>query len=428
MAEGPIVTSTTKTWRKVSTGIKKGINVSVPELKEVDNLAKEDTPYSFRENIMVLDLNEDGGVATIGEGDFEAEEGSIDLEEATLDLSHFNARFNISNLAKYAERAGGEAQLERDLKWRGMKKVEAMAAHVGDYFWGSKTGVLALCDLNVTTQTTLTLTLYAGYGNTGITDAAFLARKFKPQVNGKGGDVVALINSSSLVANSFARVTARSLSAGTITVSVISGSVTVNATGLKVVKANSKGRLTVAHTDFNRGLAGVQDILYGSTYHGVAGASVAAWNPAYTSSTTGRFTFADFLVGDEEIDLDGQSGAKGDVVYIDPAVKRDAIAYERAGVRWASADNLSMDASLKTDGRRWIASRRVPPGWVVMRAKGALKKWELHDTSNSAPNWGDGKEYIDLSGMVFRIERVLGLVVPNRQLWVGFTNKTRAAA
>jgi hypothetical protein len=167
----------------------------------------------------------------------------------------------------------------------------------------------------------------------------------------------------------------------------------------------------------------VQDILYGSAYHGLTHAN---WVPAYTSSTVGRFTFADFLLGDEKIDLNGQSGARGDVVYIDPAVKRDAISYERAGVRWASADNLSMDASLKTDGRRWVASTRVPPGWVVMRAKGALKRWELHET-DAAPNWGDGKEYIDLSGMVFRIERVLGLVVPNRQLWVGFTGKQRAA-
>jgi hypothetical protein len=423
MAEGPIVVSTTKTWRKVSTGIKKGINVSVPELKEVDNLRKEDTPYSFRENIMILDLNEDGGVATIGEGEFEAEEGSIDLEEGALTLSHFNARFNISNLAKYAERAGGEAQLERDLKWRGMKKVEAMAAHVGDYFWGSATGVLALCDLNVTTQTTLTLTLYAGYGNTGITDPAFLVRKFKPQINGKGGDVVALVNGSSLVANSFARVTAVNTSTGALTVAVISGSVTVNATGLKVVKANSKGRLTISHTDFNRGLPGVQDILYGATYHSL---NHPQFTPAYTSSTTGRFTFADFLRADDEIDLNGRSGAKGEVVYIDMAVKRDAIAYERAGVRWASADNMSMDGSLKSDGRRFVATKRVPPGWVVMRAKDALYKWELHDTSDSAPNWGDGKEYIDLSGQVFRIERVLGLVVPNRKLWVGFTNKQRA--
>jgi hypothetical protein len=127
MAEGPVVTSTQKAWRKVSTGIKKGINVSVPELKESTTSRRRTRRTRFRENLMILDLNEDGGIATIGEGEFEAEEGSIDLEEASLAVSHFNGRFNMSRLARYAEQQGGEAQLERDLKWRGMKKVEAMA-------------------------------------------------------------------------------------------------------------------------------------------------------------------------------------------------------------------------------------------------------------------------------------------------------------
>lgn len=422
MAEGPVVTATNKVWRKVARGIEQGIDLSVPEVKMLDNLASIDTPYSFRENTMVIDLNEDGGIATIGEGDYEAEEGSIDVEEGTLNLSHFNGRFNISNLIKYAQR-GNENQLENDLKFRGMKKVQALGAHVGDYFYGSTSGVLALCDLNVTAQTTLTLTLYAGYGNTGITDPAYLARKFKPQVNGRGGDVIALVNTATLVASSFARVTARNLAAGTITVSVISGSVTVNATGLKVVKANSKGRTTIAHTDFNRGLMGVQDILFASGIHGL---THAAYVPAYTSSTSGRFTFADFLRADDEIDQNGASGQRGNVVLIDPAVWRDAIAYERAAVRYASAENLSMDGDLKTPGRTVFRSRRVPPGWVVIFNKGGLRKWEIKSAPDGAPNWADGKEYIDLSGMVFRIERVLGLVVPNRLMWTGFTNKTRA--
>jgi hypothetical protein len=423
MAEGPVVTFTQNAWSKVATGVVKGIDLSVPELTLIDNIADFDAPYSFRENRMVLDLNEDGGVATIGEGDYEAEESSIDLEEGFLDISHFNARFNLSNLVKYVQR-GAQNQLENDLTFRATKKVDAMASHVGDYFYGSKTAVLALCDLNVTGATTLTLTLYAGYGNTAITDPKYLASKFKPQVNGKGGDVVALVNSSSLVASSFGRVTARNLTAGTLTVAVISGSVTVNATGLKVVKANSKGRTTIAHTDYNRGLAGIQDILFGSSYHSLTHAN---WVPVFVNSTTGRFTFADLLRADSEIGLNASMDAKADVVLIDPAVWRDAIAYERAAVRYASADNLSMDGALKTPGRRIFESKRVPPGWAIPFNKRGLKKWEFTTQHEGKPTWAQGKEYIDLSGMVFRIERVLGLVVVNRLMFSGFTNRQRAA-
>jgi hypothetical protein len=299
-----------------------------------------------------------------------------------------------------------------------------MAAHVGDYFYGSKTGRAGALRPERDGADDADAHALRGLRQHGHHGPGFLVQKFKPQVNGQGGDVVALVNGSSLVASSFGYVTARNATLGTLTIAIISGSVTVNATGFKVVKANSKGSTTIAHTDFNRGLAGIQDILYGSSYHGL---THAAWAPAFVSSAVGRFTFADLMKADREIGLNASMDAKADMVLIDPSVWADAIAYERAAVRWAGADNMTMDGSLKTPGRRIFESKRVPPGWAIPFNKRGLKKWEFITGNEGEPGINDGKDMIDLSGMVFHVERVLGLIVVNRLMFTGFTNKQRAA-
>jgi hypothetical protein len=74
MAEGPVQTAVQSAWKKLQSGVYKGIDVSVPEVKMLDNVRDFDAPYSFKENRIVVDLNRDGGIATIGEGDYEARE------------------------------------------------------------------------------------------------------------------------------------------------------------------------------------------------------------------------------------------------------------------------------------------------------------------------------------------------------------------
>ena len=410
-----------KAWRKIQGGVGQGINVECEEIGMIDNLAKEDQPYSFRENTIVVDLNEEGGIASINEGDFEAEEGSVGLNEYEIEAQHFIGRFSISNLAKYADK-GQENQLERDLTLRAAKKMQAMAAHVSDYFYGSNTGVLATTDTDFS-GATATLALTAGYGNTGITDAGYLARMFKAQdADGRGGDTIALINGSSLVANTFARVTARDTTAGTITVAAAGSNPAITTNGLKVVKANSKGRSTVAHTDYLKGLVGMQDILFGSSLHGLTHAN---WTPAYSDTAAGRFTGAKLNRADAEI---GDYGSgKADTVMIDRGVYRDlTFNVERAGLRHVEAFGMEIDGSVKSKGRKFFQSRRVPPGWVVPFSSKALKKWQILPMPSNKVQWADGKEFIDQSGMVFRMETVLGLVVTNRKQFSYFTNQTRA--
>ncbi len=418
------ITATQKAWRKIQVGVAQGFNFECEEVAMLDNLVKDKTPYSFRENSVVVDLNEEGGIASIGEGEFEAEEGSVGLEEFSPTVQHLIGRFNISNLSKYAQR-GMENQLEPDLKLRAAKKVQALSAHVGDAFYGSVSGVLALTDTGVTAAAaTAVITLKAAYGNTAQNRPSYLASLFKAQdAGGRGGDVVAFVNGASLIAASYARVTARDLTAGTITVAFIGSTAAIPATSsVKIVKANSVRREGIQHTDFGRGLTGLQDILFGASLHGL---SHENWRVAYADSGAGRFTGSKLHRACQEIE--NTSGEKVDTVMMDQAVERDMIDNYRSAVRFTDGPfGLEIDGSVKSKGRTFWSSRRMLDGTVIPMAKKHLKKWQILPMPGNGVSWGDGKEYQDRSGMVFRVETVLGIVNTKRKAVSVFTNQTRA--
>ena len=423
MAGAADIVATNKAWRKIQKGVAQGLNFECEEVGMLDNLVKEDMPYSFRENSIVVDLNEEGGIASIGEGDFEAETGSVGLDEFAPTVQHFNGRFDISNLSKYAER-GMENQLEPDLKLRAAKKIQALSAHIGDYFYGSASGVLALSDTAVGAgAASVTLSLRAAYGNTALNDAGYVARLFKAQDGtGRGGDTIALVAGSTLVANSYARITARDTAAGTITVSFLGSVAAVAASsGVKIVKANSLGRAGIGHTDFNRGLVGMHDILFGASLHGL---NHPNWSVAYSDTAAGRFTGMKLNRADTELANTG--GEKAEVVMMDQGVNRDMIDNYRQALRFTDGPfGLEIDGSVKSKGREFFSSRRVPAGWVVPRAKKALKKWQVLPMPGNSVSWADGKEYIDKSGMVFRVETVLGVICAKRKGITYFTGQTR---
>lgn len=421
MAGSADITAINKAWKKIQTGVAEGFNVECEEIGLLKNLAPMDQPLSFRSNEVVIDLNEEGGIASILEGDYEAEEGSVGLEEYSISAQHFIGRFSLSNLAKYADK-GSENQLERDLKLRAAKKVQALSSHVADYFYGSSSGVLALTDTDVT-GASATLTLKSAYGNANLTDKAYMTRLFKAQdATGRGGDTIALVSGSALVAGSFGRVTARDLVNGTITVSFIGGSVTATTTdNLKVVKANSKGRQTIAHTDYNKGLVGLQDQLFATSLHGLTHEN---WAPAYADASAGAFSGMKIRRADNEIANLGSG--KVDLVIMDQGVERNLIATERTTLRHMEAFGMEIDGSVKSEGRKFFTSRRVPAGWAIPIDKRAMKKWQVLPMPGNGVSWGDGKEYTDISGAVFRVETVLGLVAANRRRVATFTNQTRS--
>ena len=238
-------TTVNNIWRIVQGELAQGIQFENDEWNMVDDFVPpEDLPFSARRVTIPVDMIEGAGIASIPEGGFEARESSPNVREITITMQQFNGRFNASLLAKYADKA--EVQVEKQLRYQGAHKIRDLSRHFSDYFYGTSNAYLAQASATQT-QTTMTITLQGGYGVAGITDGTFIANKFKV------GDYVAGINGGTLTTNAIGEVTA--VTTAPRIVVVWAGSTTITSADY-IVKANSKGNTTLAHTDYSRGLVG----------------------------------------------------------------------------------------------------------------------------------------------------------------------------
>lgn len=406
-------TTVVNIWRTIQGDLATGLQFENDEWEMVDDFVPpEDLPFSARSVEIPVDMIEGAGVASIPEGGVEARESSPNVRLITVTMQQFNKRFNASRLAMYADKS--EAQIERQLRYQGAHAIRDLSRHFSDYFHGTSNAYLAQCSATAT-ATTMTLSLMNGYGVSTITDGTFISQKFKV------GDYVALVASSALVTNAIGSV-------GTVNtaprlVVTWNGSVTATS-GDYVVKANSKGNTVLADTDFSRGLVGLVDVTTTASVHSLSSSTDSNWDVAYSNTTSGRFNGTNVIRAEDEIGNEG--GGKVTHILIDQGVRRDWINYERAAVRFTDPLSMETDGSIKSKGRKIIASRRVPPGYVYEFDKSALSKWTLLPKPDSKFNWGDGKEYIDENAVVFRIDMPVALITRNRKKFAYETGKTTA--
>ena len=406
-------TTVQKVWRKIQGELATAIQYDCEEWDMAEDFfPSEDTPWSAREVTIPLDIAEGAGIASIPEGGIEARESSPNLNEITVSLVQFNGRFNASRLALYGDKP--EAQIKKQLLHQGAHKIRDMARHFSDYFYGVSNAYLAQVS-GAVTATTATYTLQGGYGVSGITNTTFIADKFR------AGDYVALIRSAALVTNAIGSVS--SITNAGVLVVVWGGSVT-SASGDYVVKANSKENSTIAGTDYSRGLVGLIDMTATASIHSLSNASVAAWDVAYSDTAAGRFSGSKVIRAQDNIGNLG--GGKVTDIILDQGVRRDWINLERAALRFADPMGMQSDGSLVSKGRKILATRRVPPGYVFALDRSALSKWALLPKPDGKFSWGDGKEYIDENAVVFRVDLPVALICKNRRKLTYFTGQTTA--
>lgn len=407
-------TTVQKVWRKIQGDLATAIQYDCEEWDMAEDfLPSEDTPWSAREVTIPVDIAEGAGIASIPEGGIEARESSPNLNEITVSLVQFNGRFNATRLALYGDKP--EAQIKKQLMHQGAHKIRDMARHFSDYFYGTSNAYLAQVSAAVT-ATTATYTLQGGYGVAGITNTTFIADKFRV------GDYVALVRSSALVSGAVGGQVSSITTAGVMVV-IWPGSVTSVSADF-VVKANSKENTTIAGTDFSRGLVGLIDITTTASVHGLSSSSVAAWDVAYSDTNAGRFSGSKVIRAQDEIGNKG--GGKVTDLVLDQGVRRDWINLERAALRFADPMGMQTDGSIQSKGRKILATRRVPPGYVFAFDRSALSKWTLLPKPDGKFSWGDGKEYIDENAVVFRIDMPLALITKNRRKFAYFTGQTAA--
>ena len=392
-----------KAWKKIQGKIAQAIQFDNVEWDMFDEFfAPEGTPWSAREVTIPLDISKAGGVASIKEGGYEANPSNKNLEELTITLVHFNARFNISKLAKFGDE-GSRNQVTRDLTLRGLQKIRALGEHWSDYIYGYSTARLARTSTNAT-QSSGTYTLDQGYDST-VTNAAYIADKFKE------GDRVALIRSAALVTNAIGTITA--VTAATPSIAVTwNGSVDSDANDL-VVKANSMGNTDIDDTDYIRGLVGLLDMAKTASVHGLSSSSVPDWDIANGDTAGGRMTGLRLRQYHDEIADEG--GGKATHVVTTRGVYRDLIDLERPAMRYSDPLGMELDGNVKMKGVKIVATKKVPPGYLFTFDKSALSRWNLLPKPDGSFAWSDGKEYIDQSGFVFAMDMPCATLIKNRK-------------
>jgi hypothetical protein len=412
-------------WKYVQSGIFEGFNFMTPEVQWVKDIKGLGDPWSGRALELVLDLNEGGRVASIPEGGYKARPAVPNASLGTVNIQQFSAGFVISELAKWADE-GNKNQLEKQMKWSGRKVVEGIGRTVGDYFYGSSTGVMALTDSDLAGGTDV-LTLYDGFGNSGIDDPAYLANLFREEYSAAAadGDWVAAVNSSSLVTSAIGYVTDRDTAAGTIDVTW-NGAASESTNGLKIVKANSMENTTIAGTDFNRGLVGLQDILFSASLHGLTHDN---WSAAFSdTSTGGRLTGVKIRKMFDAIEDYGPRISGSKILLTTKGVRRDMIDYERSSLRQNDPLAMEVDGEVKVNGYKIRTSRRVPPGFGIVYDDDKLRKIMYKPIPAESGSGGftppEGIHYPDQSMIRFDLPVVLGLVTLSRKSFAVRTGLT----
>jgi hypothetical protein len=408
-----------KIYRKVQGDLQTGIQYECEEYAMLEDLQDFKIDVSAREITVPIDINEGAGVASIVESGFEANPYSPNVEEITLTWINVNKRFSASMTAMYLDEHSPEASIKKELLHKGAHAVRDVARDFSDRFYGFSTGVLAL-NTTVATQGSGTYTIGSGYGLATITNAAFIADKFRV------GDRVALIRAGALVTNAVGSITAINTATPSLTITW-KGSVT-SANNDQIVKANSVGNGDSANplddTDFNKSLVGLLDVNTSTSVHQLSSASVAAWAPSFTDATGGRHSGIRFHRARQEMANKGPYPM--DTAFLAQGVERDLVSLQQAALRFNDPFAMELDGSVKTKGLTFKSTRRVPPTYTFGMAKKSYKKILIRPKQDGKFRWQDGYKMQDQNAMLFATDWPLALVTLARRSFVYWSGLTES--
>ena len=404
-------TTAQKIWRKAQGKAIDGINFTVEELRLIKGLSNAKLAPSLREVSRPVFVTKGGGVASISEAGAKARPGSPAPQEVTASLVHLQKQFAIADLVLMIAKMGGsDAMLTNQFKYQLRMAVNSMSEGVGDYVYAPSSGILATTDTDLSGSTT-ELTLEAGFNQSWITDAAYLAKRFNAGGTSDDPDYVSIMNAGTLVTDATGHVSARNTSTGTITVDWIGSTPSETTNGLQIVKANS---LESTANDYNKAFVGLLEALTATSVHGLSGDTYPGWSIAFSDTTGGRLDGTRLEKGLDAIE--DEAGVKADTVIWSKGVKRDVKAQYKAAVEFNDAYAIPIDGDVKHRGIEFFSSRRVPPTFACAMQKAAWEKFFWKPTIDEQ----DGMSETDLlpsEDYTFQVGRIdlIGNLVYNRR-------------
>jgi hypothetical protein len=409
-------------YRKVQAPMFAAFKQATPEWDWYDDIDEQDIDISANVMSLPVDITRQGGAASIPESGYEAQTYTAPIQWATLSWINLNQRWFTSFTAKFLDERSKAGQISgaRQLKYQAMKAMQSISTRVSQMTYGFTTGYVCQTSTNAT-QANGTYTLTGGYGVAGITDAAFLAGLFAI------GDWVALVRSAALVTNAVGQVTAVSATNGTIDVTW-AGSVDSDANDY-IVFANNAINATAATlaagTDYNAWPTGKLDMATSTSVHSLSGNTYPEWNPAYSSTTAGRFSAVKIRRAIQNIsNKSAQSG--GFAITMADGVERDFFANERSAVRYDDPNNMQLDGTYKYKNVEFRHSPNCPPGYVFVERKGSVGKFSLvpKPSDGTDSGWGDGVKAEDRNGLKFSINFPFAFVCRSRRGLSYFSSQT----
>lgn len=350
----------TAIYKKTNTDVMEAIKAFTEEYAWADDTPDLRITPSANEMRLVLDVNYESGVASIPEGGYEAEATSVAAQVGTLTPIQLNARYSFSILYQdgWNNGAGKQGQIENQVRFQALKKMQAVQERFGQQFYGFSTGTAAQVHTTGSANATQTnIRLKNAYGTTLIAGdttngAAYLTGLFRP------GDGIALIRSAAIV--EFGYVVGPGSSGNGYLSAVFNASVTPTADDI-IVFANAVTDATLAGTDYNRWPTGLLDQTTSASLHGLATSTSANW-AAYQDTTGGRWSVAKQQKMIQTIMNNG--GVKMNRMVMAQGVMRDVEAGESAARRYSPSDAYDLDAKFKAKSVQVLDSRLSPPGIV----------------------------------------------------------------
>jgi len=396
-------------WRKIQVGILTAFNYDVEEWGWLKRLKPLDVNWSSREITAELDVNQPYGAAAISEGGKEARPSSVNTVTATITWVNYNKRFTISKTSKFiAQQQGVRGQLVSQLKWQGKSAVRALQAKIGTHFWGFSTGIAALQNGAISTDT---VTMDAMHGVAGLGSTSHNWRCADLFI---AGDYVAFLNPSgpALRTSGIVLIDSVSRANNTITGSAFSDISTATDNDY-IVFANDVENTTLAGgTEYNKELVGILDGLTSTSIHSVSGDTYPNWT-SYAASTSGRFDGVKLRKMKQNIRNRG--GGELDTLIWANGVENDVTAQLQAAMRFDMPFSLEMDGQPVTKGVKILTSKRTPDGYVCgYDSSNSVGKMVLLPDPESGPAWDDLDKLQDDSGYVGGIDYPAQIIWTNR--------------
>ena len=376
-------------YKRVYTELKAAVVWTTPEFDWYGDLEDSDIMLagldaSGADNMyMPIDVVQGFGAAAIPDGGREALPGSPTLQYGTLKLVAWNARISITRQAKAFNTTSQAAMVTNELALKRKKRLEALRHKAAINFYGTSIGVCCMVSATVSGTTAAgAITFTSVYGDTGLTHTGLIGNLFN--VNDQIALLVDGTTTATIIPNGTGIITAKG--AANVYSVAWTGAVSILTT-YAVTFANNAAYgdtyTAAGHTDQNKWVPGLKDMVESTSLHGVSGTTYPGWSAAGNDSTGGRFTPVKLLKMRHTMLNFGKPLKR---LILAQGVIRDMADQNNALLRFDSIAAIQFDGSGKTKEEQ-STSRYVPNGHVFGIADMVLKKKVLGDL----PNAGSGE-------------------------------------